>query len=716
MAESPSVTFGRADVCTRIAQAFERGARLVTITGPGGMGKTRVARDVAPRIAPKVSVVAFGALSAAGDRTSVARAVAKVTGVRLSTAALRSQPAADVLAAALSEHADTLLVLDDVDRLLGETARIAQSCLGLEKSARLLVTSREALGIDGETVIRLGPLDEEAALSMFLARAETEGLPEDDVRQLVGALEGLPLAIELAARRTPLLSPSAILARWQQRLRLLRAERRDAPARHTTLADTFEWSWELLDQDEQRAFAGMATTTGPVSLETFEAMLGPSLSRDPIDVADALLRKSLIERVKARGAVHLTMLETVRAFAAEKLAALDERAAIETRSVRHFLERADEALSMAYGPRAARAFDTLEADLPHLTSLLEGARLRAEEPAVFARITLAVGELGLAREVLDLRAPWFADARAAADQAQEPVLAARTRILYAKVLLEIGTPEDAQRELHRAIELANGDVELSSQARRSLGWAKLAAGNVQDAQTELKLAFEGHRASGDVRGQADALAALGMCGCLSGALADGHASLQAAHELHVRSGDTVRRAKVAEMADFVGLQLEGAAKLTRAELLASAEAHAARGQHWREALDRFRLAELDKSAPASSEAKPAPAALAWSVGPEARWLEPPQGERVDLMRHGSLRRVLDALTERRLARPGEALSADALLDTAWPGEKILHDAGMLRVYTAIRRLRKLGLGSMVITRDDGYLLDPSVDIRRADGA
>lgn len=102
----------------------------------------------------------------------------------------------------------------------------------------------------------------------------------------------------------------------------------------------------------------------------------------------------------------------------------------------------------------------------------------------------------------------------------------------------------------------------------------------------------------------------------------------------------------------------------------------------------------------------------WTVGPEARWVCPPGGATLDLARRGSLRRVLDALVTRRLEAPGLAWSATALLEAGWPGDRVHHEPGMMRVYSVIRRLRALGLGDALLTRDDGYLIDPAVPIER----
>lgn len=103
----------------------------------------------------------------------------------------------------------------------------------------------------------------------------------------------------------------------------------------------------------------------------------------------------------------------------------------------------------------------------------------------------------------------------------------------------------------------------------------------------------------------------------------------------------------------------------------------------------------------------------WTVGPESRWVCPPRGQTLDLTRRGSLRRVLEALVTRRLESPGLAWSANQLLEVGWPGDRVRHEPGMMRVYSVIRRLRALGLGDLLLTRDDGYLIDPAVTVVRA---
>jgi hypothetical protein len=119
--------------------------------------------------------------------------------------------------------------------------------------------------------------------------------------------------------------------------------------------------------------------------------------------------------------------------------------------------------------------------------------------------------------------------------------------------------------------------------------------------------------------------------------------------------------------------------------------------------------------PLGEEAPPSKHAGSLVVGRDARWMQTPGGGRVDLVRYGPVRRLLDRLVVHRLDRPGEALSAEQLIEAGWPGERMRHTAGLLRVYSAVRRLRRLGLEPVLATRDDGYLLDPHAHVARADG-
>jgi predicted ATPase len=721
---------------------LDEGARLITFVGTGGIGKSRVASDVA-RAAGRGVVTCDAADAATAD--GLLRALALASGIRVRGAPI---DAARRLTRKLCDRGHALVLLDNVDAVLDATAVLVPTCL--EEGMVLLVTSREPLGIEGEHVIELGPLDRDAAIAMFRARAGSGSWKTEDLDALIDHLDGLPLAIELAARRARLVPPRELVARLDDRFRLLKSDRRDVAKRHATLAASLESSLERLSADEHNAFVGLGLFDGPVELEAFEAVLGPLLSSDPLDVAQGLLRKSLVMHIDPPRAAGLSMLRTLRAFARTKLGALDGRQAAEERFTLFYMQRAEAMAARAYGAGAERALDVIESDLNNL--LMAFTYARAPAPANAARIAVALGDLAIVRNMFDLRAGLFAEARALADTCADELLRVRTRIVEAKATLEVGRADQAEALSLQAIAMAHaaGLAEAESDAYRSLGWARFALGHLAEALEALEKVLAGPLSDAtSARGQADALAVRGLVRCLQGAIGKGHRDLESAYGLHVIAKDTPRRQAVAEMAKLAQLDL-GPSEDDRpgpelaAYFRAAADAHRAGGRLWREAIDRLRLADLEDAPDArrahlelaqraASEAGTttaitasiarahspqghheggSPAARPWVVGGEARWVESPDGTRTSLVRHGSLRRVLDALVVRRLLEPGVSSSADALLAAGWPGERLRYDSGMLRVYTAIRRLRALGLERVLVTRDDGYLLDPQVTFER----
>lgn len=723
--------FGREEGCETALGRLREGARLVTITGPGGIGKSAVAREVGRRLTREGSATAAVILCELADVTGLEGlllAVARTVGVPGAGPSSRGKLAAGTMAKRLTSVGPLVLVLDDADGVVAEAAAFVRACLDAGSDMRFVVTSREALGVEGERVMALGPLDTEAAFALFESRAGGGSWKKEQVASLVEHLDGLPLGIELAARRSRLVPPGDLLDRLEERFRLLRTDRRDVAARHTTLAATIEWSLARLDADEARAFAALGVFEGSFAVEAFEAVVGPLLAGDSLDAAESLLRKSLVTTVPSRGAARLSTWRTLRAFARERLVAPEmiavaDREATELRHAAFYVALAEAAAARAYGAGAEEALDAVELELPNLLRAFEHEKTR--RPELAARVVAAVGDVVVLRNAVDLRSPIFAEGRAAADAHGDPALRVRVRVVEAKVKLEIAGAAEAESLLVEALAIADAaNVDEAADVRRSLAWSRIALGQAESALLLLEEALAAHRALKNVRGEADALAARGLTRCLHGELAAGHGDLENAYALHVMAGDELRREKVEEMAAVVGLELapepavdaETTLAVRVARLRASADAHAASGRVWREAVARHRLAALEGTrvpVVAVTGGAGSPALRAWVVGPEARSVTVPSGESLDLARHGSLRRVLDALVTRRLEEPGTAMTAVALLEAGWPGEKVRHESGMLRVYSVIRRLRALGVAEALLTRDDGYLLDPNVSFERA---
>jgi predicted ATPase/class 3 adenylate cyclase len=314
----------------------EDGARLVTITGPGGIGKTRLALEVAAEALDRYSDgVFFVDLSPLTDPALVVPTIAATVGVREVT----GQRLHDTLAGSLAEKR-LLLVLDNSEHVLaaaGELARLLAACPGVS----ILTTSREPLHVRGEREFPLQPLalppahrlpriEEMArvpAVSLFVERA-TASHPEfaltadnaSAVAAVCQRLDGLPLAIELATARVKMLPPAALLARLEKRLPLLTGGGRDLPARQRTMRDALAWSYDLLTGEERALFRRLAVFSGGFTLAAAEAVTPVQLTPAVVDHLGALIEQSLLRQMPGRDdEPRYMMLETVREFGLERL-------------------------------------------------------------------------------------------------------------------------------------------------------------------------------------------------------------------------------------------------------------------------------------------------------------------------------------------------------------------------------------------------------------
>ena len=316
----PEHFLGREADVTGVLKALST-RRLVTLTGPGGVGKTTLAQVVAARSRrPAIYVVALAEVSPGAD---LARVVLDAVG---GSAVVNGDPHRD-LAAALSQPG-TVLVLDNCEHLAGEAADLIGPLLVACPDLRVLATSRRPLDLAAEHVHRLEALNATSSAELFRARALAarpgQVIDDDDLGELLSRLEGIPLAIELAAARTRSLSVGQIAERLPGRPDLLTAAR-DAPARQRTLTAVIDWSWNLLDAAERRALARLALLADGFTLLPAEALIGAQAA----DLLDALVSHSLLV-VRDHGLPRFHMLVTVRDFALERLAASGDEAAART--------------------------------------------------------------------------------------------------------------------------------------------------------------------------------------------------------------------------------------------------------------------------------------------------------------------------------------------------------------------------------------------------
>ena len=390
--------------------------RLVTLVGAGGSGKTRLALALAseaqPFFANGVTVVELSALK---EPALVLPAIAQALGV----GELPDEPLAQTLAAWAADR-ELLLVVDNFEQVADAGLDLLRL---IEAAPRLtvLVTSRRVLHLSGEHVFPVEPLAEEDAADLFVARAVALNprspfdAADPDVREICRRLDGLPLAIELAASRTHTLSPNQLLERLGERLTLLTGGPRDLPARQQTLRDTLDWSAGLLSPGEREMLARLSVFPNDASLEA-----ATDVTSGDLDTLEGLVTNSMVQRVSVTDRPRFRMLETVREYALELLA--DDRQSVADGHARYFLQLVEAA--DLRGSEQGRWLDVLDEEQDNLRAALDHAHL-AEDAETELRLVVALWrywwlrgylvegrarlELGIAR-ASDVALPLRADA------------------------------------------------------------------------------------------------------------------------------------------------------------------------------------------------------------------------------------------------------------------------------------------------------------------
>jgi predicted ATPase/class 3 adenylate cyclase/Tfp pilus assembly protein PilF len=392
----PTPLIGREEEVVTLQQMLGRAeVRLVTLTGPGGTGKTRLALRVAADLLDRFrDGVYFVDLAPIHAPALVAATIAQTLGVR--------DTGEGSLLESLKRHLrekQHLLVLDNFEQVLAAAQTVAE-LLGAAPRLKVLVTSRAVLRLRGEqefVVLPLaGPdprrlptveaLSQYAAVALFVQRAASarpefklahENAPA--VAEICHRLDGLPLALELAAARIKLFSPQALLARMEKRLPLMSGGPRDLPARQQTLRSAIAWSYDLLTQAEQTLFQRLSVFVGGCTLEAAEAVGNAEgdLEISVLEGVDSLLDQSMLRQVDAdavgSGEMRLVMLETIREFGLEQLQASGEAGAIRRQHAHFFLHLAEEEVPETRGPLWYRWLDRMEAEHDNLRAALDGA-------------------------------------------------------------------------------------------------------------------------------------------------------------------------------------------------------------------------------------------------------------------------------------------------------------------------------------------------------
>ncbi|MEU3609132.1 BTAD domain-containing putative transcriptional regulator [Streptomyces sp. NPDC035033] len=404
-------------------------ARLVTLLGPGGAGKTRLSQEAAERAAGAwPDGVWVAELAPVRDPEAVPEAVLAALGARETV--LRGAGAEELRgggdpSSRLVEHCAgrrMLLLLDNCEHLVDAVARLAETVLARCPGVRVLATSREPLGVPGERLRPLGPLPEETALRLLAERgaAARPGFdPADDpaaAREIVRRLDGLPLAIELAAARLRMLSPRQIADRLDDRFRLLTSGARTVLPRQQTLRAVVDWSWELLDGPERAVLRRLAVFTGGCDLEAAEAVCAGPEGADVLDVLGALVDKSLVVAAPGEAGMRFRLLETVAEYAAERLDEAGERAGAERAHLTHYRELARRTDPELRGPGQLAAMARFDAEYGNVrTALARAVAARDEDEAL-----LLVHALLWYWQLRDLRSDALQSVRAVAALGPDP--------------------------------------------------------------------------------------------------------------------------------------------------------------------------------------------------------------------------------------------------------------------------------------------------------
>jgi predicted ATPase len=386
-------------------QAAVKAHRLVTLTGVGGVGKTRLALEVAARVADEFpDGVWFFELAAVTNPAAVPDAVAAVLGITQQPGKTVTESVASAL-----EGRSRLLVIDNCEHVVDRVADLVEAILAASATVTILATSREGLGVSEEQLWRVPSLDvnsgtESAAVNLFVDRAQSivsdfslaQPGEADAVVEICRRLDGIPLAIELAASRMAAMTAIEVRDRLDQRLRLLVGSRR-ALERHHTLRHAVAWSYELLDDTEKALLDRCSVFAGGFDLHSACAVAGfPDAPDDfaTLDLLDTLVRKSLLVVDRSAGRTRFSMLETIRKFAEEQLVARGEASEIRAAHSRYFAGREADIMALWDSPRQREAYDWFTIELANLRAAFRWAADQGDLD-VAAPIATCAGWLGV---------------------------------------------------------------------------------------------------------------------------------------------------------------------------------------------------------------------------------------------------------------------------------------------------------------------------------
>lgn len=539
--------------------ALLRGSsRLLTLTGPGGVGKTRLAHEVAEHIAGSFDdSVTFVPLAPLADPSLVMSAIAAALGVKEETAGIPWVTLQSSVEAALAGR-DMLLILDNFEHVI-EAAPLTAALIAAAPRLRLLVTSRIALRIGGEREFPVQPLPvpgvgtisdlaHNPAVALFAQRVEavqpsftlTPSVART-VAEICRRVDGLPLAIELVAGRAKILSPKDLLARLDRGMAVLSAGRRDAPARHQSLHATLTWSHDLLGTNEKVLFRRLAVFTGGWTVEAAEAVCaGGGLAEDAVlDGLGTLADHSLVALRDWDGAhPRIEMLETIRAYAREKLEEAGEWDALRRRHAIHYLDLAEQPSSGLRGQGASKPWTLLDREYDNLRAALRWAD-QCRDWVLGLRLAAALARFWFIRGYYAEGRAWlerFLIGVSDAEPNDSTLDAVRARALegLAALVYNLGDYARAAALFEQSIELyrQRDDRQAVARGLTDLGGVLRDWGDRARSIALLEESLEQYRSLDDRSGVAHALVNLGSAVALAGDLSRAEPLLVESVELY----------------------------------------------------------------------------------------------------------------------------------------------------------------------------------------
>jgi predicted ATPase/DNA-binding XRE family transcriptional regulator len=543
---------GREQEIVEATQLLDRGeARLLTLTGPGGVGKTRLALEVASRSVDAENA-AFVDLAPINDPDLVATSIVRALGLRDAGDRIPS----DLLAEALRDR-QMLLVLDNFEHVISARSTVGNLVVSSPK-LKVLVTSRTPLHLQGEQEYPVPPLatpdpneespisevEKQPAVTLFIQRARVADphftFDEESAPNVVEAcyrLDGLPLAIELAAARIKLLPPQVLVGRLGHRLPLLTSGPQDAPARHQTMRATIAWSYDLLSPEAQTLFRRMAVFAGGCTLEAIEAVCAEGLPY-ALDQLSELADQGLVQRVgNHNGAPRFRMQEVVREFAREQLEESDEYAEILRAYAQFFLDFVLLAKQNLYGPELGKWMTRLAAEETNFHAVLEYA-IKQRDAGTALRLGANLWGLWSRRGQLWEGRRWLEQVLAI-DDASSSV--ERLFALHALGNLAIDLADlprarllfEEIREVSDALE----DESWIKASRNGLGMVAWYQGNYDEARSLQEANLAAHRSHGERNLEAIALHNLGNIAIAEGRPEEAHTLHQEALGIQQEIGD-----------------------------------------------------------------------------------------------------------------------------------------------------------------------------------